>query len=241
MTRWAMRPTMRRIVVLVGGLRPPARSCAHCRANGGHGRPHGRGSRHDPSRPTRHRLSRARSGRITPRGGGSREQRRYHSRRADRSFPCCRWGPCDDGPTPCAHPRNVGLFIARRFVGEDRRAVDRVRGMAGMTKDTRPRRPVQGIADAGESCGIPVCCPQLPRYRPAMTGRARRVPGHRPVDLFYGYCGKNLLGLLRFRILLYARIMYRGPPHRGSCPFAQGNTREASQCWLGGTIRLHTG
>ena len=156
-------------------------------------------------------------------------------------FPCCRWGPCDDGPTPCAHPRNVGLFIARRFVGEDRRAVDRVRGMAGMTKDTRPRRPVQGIADAGESCGIPVCCPQLPRYRPAMTGRARRVPGHRPVDLFYGYCGKNLLGLLRFRILLYARIMYRGPPHRGSCPFAQGNTREASQCWLGGTIRLHTG
>ena len=144
MTRWAMRPTMRRIVVLVGGLRPPARSCAHCRANGGHGRPHGRGSRHDPSRPTRHRLSRARSGRITPRGGGSREQRRYHSRRADRSFPCCRWGPCDDGPTPCAHPRNVGLFIARRFVGEDRRAVDRVRGDGGDDKryaspEARPR------------------------------------------------------------------------------------------------------
>ena len=128
MTRWAMRPTMRRIVVLVGGLRPPARSCAHCRANGGHGRPHGRGSRHDPSRPTRHRLSRARSGRITPRGGGSREQRRYHSRRADRSFPCCRWGPCDDGPTPCAHSRNVGLFNSAPVCG---RGPPRRRSRAG--------------------------------------------------------------------------------------------------------------
>lgn len=53
-------------------IRPamPARSCAHCRANGGHGRPHGRGSRHDPSRPTRHRLSRARSGRINTGAAG---------------------------------------------------------------------------------------------------------------------------------------------------------------------------
>ena len=145
-----MRPTMRRIVVLVGGLRPrPFGPQCPPGAAPIAGRMAGMAARMGVGRDTTpvgpldtDCRERGLVGSIRERPVAGTTEVPFAPGRP--LFPCCRWGPCDDGPTPCAHPRNVGLFIARRFVGEDRRAVDRVRGDGGDDKryaspEARPR------------------------------------------------------------------------------------------------------
>ncbi len=76
----------------------------------------------------------------------------------------------------------------------------------------------------------PVAVPYAPGTHDTSPGRVFKT--HAPFmglqgDLSPTACGpaqaraaraddKNRLGVLRFRILLYAKMMYRGPPHRGA-------------------------